>query len=64
MAKRGRKPKCPYCGGTHTVSKGVRRTSTMGERPLRFCRQCRRKFTVTRVPVKREPSEPAAASPV
>ncbi len=40
----GRPYKCPYCGG-RTVSKGVRRTKTMGERRVRRCKACGRKFT-------------------
>lgn len=46
MAKRGRKPVCPYCRSANTTSKGTRRTVTLGDRPLRFCRACKRKFTV------------------
>jgi len=44
---RGRPFKCPYagCGSTDTISKGVRKTKTMGVRRLRFCRSCKRKFT-------------------
>jgi transposase-like protein len=49
MKKRGRKPKCPYCRSGRTVSKGARRTVTLGDRPLRVCRDCGRKFTVQRV---------------
>ena len=42
----GRPFKCPYCrSSTDTVSKGVRRTITMGVRRLRKCKACRRKFT-------------------
>lgn len=41
----GRPHKCPYCGSTETVSKGVRRTKTMGRRRIRRCRACKRKFT-------------------
>lgn len=41
----GRPHKCPYCGSTETVSKGVRKTKTMGRRKIRRCRQCGRKFT-------------------
>lgn len=52
MRKRGRKPKCPYCGASRTVSKGVRRTVTLGDRPLRVCRSCGRKFTVGRMDSK------------
>jgi len=46
--KRGRKPKCPYCGSKESINKGVRETKTMGKRPLRICSKCRRKFTVGR----------------
>jgi hypothetical protein len=41
----GRPYKCPYCGATGSVSKGVRKTKTMGERRLRLCKACGRKFT-------------------
>lgn len=37
--------KCPYCGNQDTVSKGRRRTKTMGDRCIRLCKACRRKFT-------------------
>lgn len=37
--------KCPYCGAQDTVSKGRRRTKTMGDRSIRLCKACRRKFT-------------------
>lgn len=44
---RGRPFKCPYagCGSSNTVSKGVRKTKTMGDRRLRYCKDCKRKFT-------------------
>ena len=43
---RGRPFKCPYCGEIgSTVSKGVRRTKTMGIRRVRRCKACGRKFT-------------------
>jgi len=44
---RGRPFKCPYddCGSTNTVSKGVRKTKTMGTRRIRHCKICGRKFT-------------------
>jgi len=42
---RGRPFKCPYDGSTNTVSKGVRKTKTMGIRKLRLCKTCGRKFT-------------------
>jgi hypothetical protein len=41
----GRPYKCPYCGQSDTVSKGVRRTKTLGERRIRRCKACNRKFT-------------------
>lgn len=41
----GRPHKCPYCGSTETVSKGHRKTKTMGPRSIRRCQACRRKFT-------------------
>jgi len=42
---RGRPFKCPYCGSSNTVSKGVRKTKFMGVRKLRLCKKCGRKFT-------------------
>jgi len=49
---RGRPFKCPYeCGSTNTVSKGARKTKTMGIRKLRLCKSCGRKFT----PVNQKP---------
>jgi len=48
MMQRGRKPKCPYCHSNRTVSKGMRRTTTIGDRPLRRCKDCGRKFTYQR----------------
>lgn len=41
----GRPHKCPYCGQSESVSKGVRRTKTMGDRRIRRCKACKRKFT-------------------
>jgi len=41
----GRPHKCPYCEATATVSKGVRKTKTMGHRRIRLCKACKRKFT-------------------
>ena len=42
----GRPHTCPYCGAVgKSVSKGVRKTKTMGDRRIRFCKACRRKFT-------------------
>ena len=37
--------KCPFCGATDSVSKGVRKTKTMGVRRVRLCKGCGRKFT-------------------
>ena len=57
---RGRPYKCPYdCGSTNTVSKGVRRTKTMGVRKLRLCKTCGRKFT----PVNQKPEPLPEAEP-
>ena len=41
----GRPHKCPYCGQSTSISKGVRRTKTLGDRCIRLCKACRRKFT-------------------
>lgn len=42
----GRPYKCPYCGESgKSTSKGVRKTKTLGDRMIRFCKACRRKFT-------------------
>ena len=46
--KRGRKAKCPYCGSSRTRRKGFRKTATMGDRPLKYCNDCGRKFTLGR----------------
>jgi transcriptional regulator NrdR family protein len=37
--------KCIWCGSYKTVSKGYRKTKTMGKRKLRKCKDCGRKFT-------------------
>jgi hypothetical protein len=44
---RGRPHKCPYsgCGSTNTVSKGSRKTKSIGVRKIRLCKSCGRKFT-------------------
>jgi predicted nucleic acid-binding Zn-ribbon protein len=42
----GRPHTCPYCGAVgKSVSKGVRKTKTMGDRRIRFCKACKRKLT-------------------
>ena len=41
----GRPFKCPFCGEENSISKGVRKTKTMGNRRIRLCKACRRKFT-------------------
>ena len=52
---RGRPFKCPYeCSSANTVSKGVRRTKTMGLRRIRLCKTCGRKFT----PKNQKPLQP------
>ncbi len=45
---------CPYCGANKSVSKGVRKTKTMGDRSIRLCKACGRKFT----PKNQKPIEP------
>ena len=44
---RGRPFSCPYegCGSTDTVSKGKRITKLLGVRKIRYCKNCKRKFT-------------------
>ena len=52
---RGRPFKCPYgCSSANTVSKGVRKTKTMGLRRIRLCKNCGRKFT----PKNQKPLQP------
>lgn|GEM_PF-1115008 len=41
----GRPYKCPYCQESESVGKGVRKTKTMGDRRIRLCKGCGRKFT-------------------
>ena len=41
----GRPFKCIFCGSLETVSKGVRRNKTVGDRRVRRCKSCHRKFT-------------------
>lgn len=57
----GRPYKCPSCGESgRSVSKGVRRTKTQGDRRIRLCKACGRKFT----PKNQKPGEsPDAAEP-
>jgi transposase-like protein len=50
----GRPFKCPYCGSNETVSKGVRRNKTIGDRRMRRCKSCHRKFT----PKNQQPMKP------
>ena len=54
----GRPYKCPYCGSSATVRKGVRRTKQLGDRRIRRCKACRRKFT----PKNQQPTEPVQDS--
>ena len=51
----GRPFKCPYegCGASENVSKGVRRTKSMGDRRIFRCKKCGRKFT----PKHQQPAE-------
>jgi len=52
----GRPHTCPYCGQIgKSVSKGVRKTKTMGDRRIRLCKACGRKFT----PKNQKPAEPS-----
>lgn len=55
----GRPYKCPYCEATETVSKGVRKTKTMGRRRIRLCKACKRKFT----PRNQKPAAPGQDAP-
>ena len=41
----GRPHVCPFCGANKSVSKGVRKTKRMGDRHIRLCKACGRKFT-------------------
>ena len=60
----GRPYTCPYCGAVgKSVSKGVRKTKTMGDRRIRFCKACHRKFT-PKNQKQVEPQEEKAASAV
>ena len=54
----GRPYKCPYCGKSESVAKGRRRTKTMGDRCIRRCRACHRKFT----PRNQKPMEPGIST--
>ena len=45
--------KCPHCDSVATTSRGVRRTKTQGDRRIRFCKACKRKFT----PRNQKPAE-------
>jgi len=42
---RGRPPICPNCGSNRSQKKGVRKTKTMGDRRIRLCKSCGKKFT-------------------
>ena len=55
LMPRGRPPTCPHCGKSTSVSKGVRKTKTMGIRRLRRCKACGRKFT----PRNQKPIQPS-----
>lgn len=54
---------CPFCGAGESVSKGVRKTKTMGIRRVRLCKACGRKFTPKNQKVG-EASEPEAEQQV
>jgi tRNA(Ile2) C34 agmatinyltransferase TiaS len=57
----GRPFKCPYegCGASENVSKGVRRTKSMGDRRIFRCKKCGRKFT----PKHQQPAEAREEAP-
>ncbi len=55
----GRPFKCPYCGASDNVSKGVRRTKGMGDRRIFRCKKCGRKFT----PKHQQPAEARQKAP-
>ena len=38
--------RCPHCLSPNTISKGIRKTKTMGVRKLKLCKSCGRKFTL------------------
>ena len=60
----GRPHTCPYCETVgKSVSKGVRKTKTMGDRRIRFCKACKRKFT-PRNQKQADPQEEKAGSAV
>ena len=42
---RGRPHSCPYCNSTKTICKGWRITKYQGNRRIKFCKSCGRKFT-------------------
>ena len=56
---RGRPPKCPFCGSFHSVLKGIRVTKTLGNRRIRLCKKCGRKFTPKNQKVVEKPSKPS-----
>lgn len=58
----GRPHKCPYCESTETVSKGARKTKTLGDRKIRRCKACRRKFTPKNQPTA-DPLEAPTTAP-
>lgn len=57
----GRPHKCPYCGESgKSTSKGIRKTKTLGNRMIRFCKACKRKFTPKNQKSSLEEGEEAA----
>ena len=58
----GRPFKCPFCGEENSISKGVRKTKTMGNRRIRLCKACRRKFTPKHQTFRDQP-EPTMEAP-
>jgi len=59
----GRPHKCPYCGEARSVSKGSRKTKTMGLRMIRLCRACNRKFTPRNQKQSQEQGPPSNEGP-
>lgn len=50
------RPRCPRCGGSHITSAGFR-TRPIGRLPMFACQTCRRYFSRTAAPTRRETSQ-------
>lgn len=44
----GRPYKCPYCGASRSIGRGIRRTKALGRRRVRECKGCGRRYTPQR----------------